>query len=71
MINFSSGDWQQVQKWAEAKLATERNKNDDPQLDVAATGLARGRIAMLKELLALPTLNSALATQARMGDPDA
>jgi hypothetical protein len=65
-INFSDGTWRQIETWAESRLKSEREKNDAPDLTTEETAVLRGRIAMLKELLALPRRAEA---QARMSDP--
>lgn len=65
-INFADGTWKQIQLWAEARLKSEREKNDAVDMDPIQTAATRGRIAVLKELLALPRRAEA---QARMSDP--
>lgn len=67
MINFDDGTWRQVTRWAESKLKTEREKNDGMDLDAVQTAVIRGRISLLKELLALPRVSEA---QARIDQPE-
>lgn len=62
-------NWKQVDAWLRKKLDQERTKNDSPDLDDRQTGYTRGRIAMLKELLALPE-SIDKATRARMVEPE-
>ena len=68
-INFSDGTWRQVSQWAEQKLKTEREKNDGVELDPVQTAVLRGRISLLKELLALPRVKDAEA-RARIDQPE-
>lgn len=65
-INFTDGSWRQIEQWAEARLKSEREKNDAVDMDPIQTATTRGRIALLKELLALPRVAEA---RARMSDP--
>jgi hypothetical protein len=69
MMNFPHVSWIQIEAWAKTKLDQERFKNDDAAMDAVQTAFIRGRIALLKELLALPT-NQDKATRARMTGPE-
>ncbi len=48
-------------------MALERQRNDDVKLDVAQTAHCRGRISILKDLLALPKHKAA---RARLDEPE-
>lgn len=48
-----SGLWQRLKKHLEHRRDVLRKKNDSPLLDERATAEVRGRLAQLKELLAL------------------
>jgi hypothetical protein len=48
--------WNEIEAWAKKKMDTARNLNDDTKLTEQQTAALRGRIAVLKELLALPEL---------------
>jgi hypothetical protein len=65
--NFSAQAWVEIARWAEERLALERQRNDDLKLDVAQTAHCRGRISVLKDLLALPKHKVA---QARLDEPE-
>lgn len=45
--------WVRLKAHLEARLLEARAQNDNPQLDAAATAALRGRIAVLKGLIAL------------------
>jgi hypothetical protein len=68
-MNFPNVSWPDIALWAQQRLDQERIKNDDPDLDTMQTGFVRGRIALLKELLALPVAQDK-ATRARMVGPE-
>ena len=62
-------NWPDVEQWANDKLAAARAKNDG-DLDTVETAKLRGRIAALKELIALPEmLKSAKESQSLNGGP--
>jgi hypothetical protein len=52
-IELHSPTWRAIEQHARAQLATLREKNDSPSLDALHTAELRGRIASLKDLLAL------------------
>lgn len=52
-IDFTSPTWRAIEKLASQELATLREKNDSLTLDAIRTAELRGRIASLKDLLAL------------------
>lgn len=52
-IDFSTGTWVGVRRWAEGELASLRLRNDAP-LDATETAQLRGSVQALKKLLALP-----------------
>ena len=52
-INPTVREWRIVEAWANARLAEYRRRNDSLNLDDRNTTHLRGRIAELKELLAL------------------
>ena len=52
-LDFISPTWHAIEHFAQAQLATLREKNDSPTLDATRTAEVRGRIAAWKELLAL------------------
>ena len=63
-------EWNAVEAWAMARLDAARNKLEGA-LDPTESAHTRGRIAALKELLALPeTLKSDKAARALNGGPD-
>lgn len=62
-IDFSSGVSGQYQTHFEELLKQARVKNDGTSLTDAETNQIRGRIALLKELIALPNKASALKAQ--------
>ncbi|MFI4939809.1 MAG: hypothetical protein ACHP7O_05650 [Burkholderiales bacterium] len=65
-LHFSDRTWREIARWAEERLTVERRRNDDAKLDAAQTAFCRGRISILKDLLALPAHREA---QARMDEP--
>jgi hypothetical protein len=60
--------WHEVEKWASQKIESCRNQNDGDLSDIETAKL-RGRIAVLKELLALPDKESLLVSQAKFVQP--
>lgn len=54
MINFHSGDWHQIRRWAESELDKARKKNDALGLSTEETAALRGEIRTLKRLIGLP-----------------
>lgn len=46
-------DWHYVEAWAKERLESSRQRND-ADLGATDTATLRGRIALLKELIALP-----------------
>ena len=63
-------EWHVVDDWARARLDAARQKLEGP-LDPVESAHTRGRIAALKELIALPAaLQSAKESQSLNGDPD-
>jgi hypothetical protein len=66
-LNFAGQTWQEIVRWAEERMALERQRNDDVKLDVAQTAHCRGRISILKDLLALPKHKAA---RARLDEPE-
>jgi len=53
--DYFSDTWSFVAQWAESELVKARKSNDSPKKDDVATAILRGKIAMLKELIDLPT----------------
>lgn len=53
-IEQDSPTWLAIHEWASERLEQLRKRNDGP-LDVVATAHLRGQVAILKQLLALPT----------------
>ena len=53
-MDFTSGTWHQIRKWAEAELIKARAKNDAVALSDIETAVIRGEIRMLKRFLDLP-----------------
>lgn len=53
-IDFSSSQWLQLQRWAEAELAQARERNDARALSIEATSVLRGEISVWKKILDLP-----------------
>ena len=60
MIDFADQNWAHIRNWAENEIKRCREKND-ADLEPAETARLRGKIAALKELLALPAKAEALA----------
>lgn len=54
-LDFQSRTWQKVQVALESRLEALRKRNDSPSLDAVETAEVRGRIAIVKEILAWPT----------------
>lgn len=54
MNDFTSPTWHTLRKWAEARLASARVKNDAVGLSDIETAALRGEIRMLKGFLDLP-----------------
>jgi hypothetical protein len=54
LLDFTSPTWRALAEQAEAALKTLREKNDSASLDAIRTAELRGRIAVWKDLLALP-----------------
>ena len=52
-MDFNSPTWRAIEKLAGQQLTTLREKNDSLSLDAIRTAELRGRIAALKDLLAL------------------
>lgn len=57
-------NWHDVEAWATERLSTARNRNDG-DLDLIETAKLRGRIALLKELIALPEQKKVLEAQSK------
>lgn len=53
-LDFASPTWKALAAQAEQELTVLREKNDSASLDAIRTAELRGRIAVWKELLALP-----------------
>lgn len=60
-MQLNDETWHRIKAELEKKLALERGRLEDPKADHNATQISRGRISMLKELLALPQQLEALA----------
>lgn len=69
-IDYTTGVSQQYQKLFEEMLERERRKNDGLNLSEAETNQTRGRIALLKELIALPNSHSRDAAQSGIEHPE-
>lgn len=54
MINFLSGEWHQIRRWAEGEIEKARKKNDALGLSPEETSALRGEIRALKRLIGLP-----------------
>lgn len=52
-IDFNSPTWRALEQYALARISTLREKNDSTSMDAIRTAELRGRIAALKDLLAL------------------
>ena len=65
-----AAEWHAVESWAKTRLDAARQRLEGP-LDQIETANTRGRIAALKELIALPeTLHREKASQSLNGGPD-
>lgn len=53
-LDFTSPTWRAIAAKAHQELTVSREKNDSASLDPIRTAELRGRIAVWKELLALP-----------------
>lgn len=53
-MDFTNPAWQEVLRFANSELVKSRIQNDSVKLTVEETYALRGRIAVFKELLALP-----------------
>ena len=53
-IEIGSPTWKAIQAFAQKRLSELRAENDRTSLDATQTAVIRGRIASLKDLLALP-----------------
>lgn len=62
-IDFTSGAWQQITRWAESELDRARKQNDG-ELDDLQTASVRGEIKFIKKLLSLPKVSAAMAAYA-------
>ena len=62
--------WAEVEAWATKQLANARSANERVDLPHEQAIALRARIQVLKELIALPTLNQTLAAQSRMDAPE-
>ena len=62
-------NWTDIEAWAKDKLATARNQNDG-ELSEIETAKLRGRIATLKELIALPNTQKVLEAQSKSVLPE-
>jgi CHASE3 domain sensor protein len=69
-IDFGSSAAKSYQQLFEKMLNEARNKNDNLKLSVDETNQIRGRIAVLKELLALPNHKKIAEAQARIEHPE-
>jgi hypothetical protein len=69
MIDFGSSSWRELDRLLRQKLETLREKNDNP-LDLSETADIRGRIAVIKELLALPRTSAALVRMTEHSEVD-
>lgn len=70
MINFEDGTWRQLKNYMQGKLDSERRKNDGLDLTEKETEQIRGRISLLKELLALDQAEEVRLAQARIEHPE-
>ena len=66
-ITFTDATWKYVEAWANKQIKDCREQNDNATITEQKTAALRGKIAALKELLALPRIS---ASQAQMDDPD-
>lgn len=62
-------EWHIVEAWANERLLSARQRLEG-DLDAIKTAELRGRIAMLKELIALPRLTADKAAQSSIGAPE-
>jgi hypothetical protein len=53
VIDAGSETWQAVEAYANEQIQILRLRNDSPALDKVSTAVTRGRIAAMKDLLAL------------------
>jgi hypothetical protein len=68
MIDFGSSTWHSLKAHLENQLQFAREKNDS-KLSPDETAELRGRIAAIKELLALPRASSAQEELTKMAGP--
>ena len=61
--------WSEIEAWAKERLASARDRNDG-DLGEIETAHLRGRIATLKELLALPETKRSMDAQVKSVLPD-
>lgn len=52
-FNYAGPEWRQISEYIVARIAELREQNDFPGMTEAQTGGIRGRIAELKQLLAM------------------
>lgn len=64
MIDRHCETWRDVAAWAEPRLAAARAELESPNTDDARARYLRGRIAILKDLLALPDVEAQPAVDA-------
>lgn len=69
-IDFGSAAAQSYQQMFQTMLDEARVRNDGLDLTDAQTSQLRGRIALLKELLALPNRKKVMDAQARFEHPE-
>lgn len=60
--------WHEIFIWASSKLEQARERNDG-DLDATQTAVLRGRISILKELIALPEGRKILEAQSKFVNP--
>lgn len=65
-MNFTDGTWAGIEAELKTMLESERKRLEDPLRTHDETQVSRGRIGVLKELLALPARREALTWK---GDP--
>lgn len=53
-LDIDSPTWRYIRKWAEDQLNSSRMENDFPKLTELKTAALRGKIKLLKQLIALP-----------------
>jgi len=58
-LNWMSGDWVEVQRWANEELAAKRGLLEQPTTTADESMVLRGEIKVLKNLLAQEELSSA------------